>query len=89
MPSRQDRPTDRTVPRAEPAPDASGALDRRAEAVPGRYRLRVLGDGAAEVTTMGGLQLGTDGALRDVDPSAVASLVLPGAHTWAEGHREC
>jgi hypothetical protein len=38
---------------------------------------------------MGGLRLGTDGALQDVDPSAVASLVRPGAHTWAEGHREC
>ena len=37
---------------------------------------------------MGGLRLGTDGALRDAAPSAVASPVLPGAHTWAEGHRE-
>ncbi|WP_448612959.1 DJ-1/PfpI family protein [Modestobacter sp. URMC 112] len=53
---------------------------------PGRYRLRVLGDGAAEVTTMGGLRLRTDGHLADVDPASVAALVLPGAETWGEGH---
>jgi len=57
-------------------------------AAPGRYRLQVLGDGAAEVVTMGGLRLRTDGAVREVDPATVALLVLPGADTWEDGHDE-
>ena len=56
------------------------------QAAPGRYRLRVLGDEATEVTTMGGLRLRTDGSLADAAPGSVAVLVLPGAETWGEGH---
>ena len=63
-------------------------LSLAGQAVPGRHRLRVLGDGTGEVTTMGGLRLRTDGAIADADPDAVAMLVLPGAETWAEGHRD-
>ena len=55
---------------------------------PDRYRLRVLGDGAAEgeVTTMGRLRLRTDGDLDELVPDDVAMLVLPGADTWSDGH---
>jgi putative intracellular protease/amidase len=56
------------------------------DADPGRFRLRVLGDGAEEVVTKGRLRLRTDGTVDDVDPAAVAVLVLPGADTWADGH---
>jgi putative intracellular protease/amidase len=56
------------------------------DADPGRYRLRVLGDGSTEVTTKGRLRIRTDGAIGDVDPSEVALLVLPGADSWDEGH---
>lgn len=63
-------------------------LSLAGRAVPGRHRLRVLGDGTDEVTTMGGLRVRTDGAIADVDPDAVAMLVLPGAETWAQGHEE-
>lgn len=54
----------------------------------GRYRLRVLGDGAAEVTTLGGLTVRTGGSVRDVDPATVALLFLPGGNTWATGHED-
>jgi putative intracellular protease/amidase len=56
------------------------------EAAPGRYRLRVLGDGSAEVTTKGRLHVRTDGSVDEVDEAEVALLVLPGADTWDEGH---
>src|SRR5213595_2974545 len=53
---------------------------------PGRYRLRVLGDGEPVVTTSGRLRLQTDGDVSDVAPDDVAMLVLPGADTWFHGH---
>lgn len=56
------------------------------DADPGRFRLRVLGDGGAEVTTKGRLRVRTDGSIGEVDPADVALLVLPGADTWDEGH---
>jgi putative intracellular protease/amidase len=56
------------------------------EAAPGRFRLRVLGDGSAEVTTKGRLRVRTDGAIGEADPADIALLVLPGADTWEEGH---
>jgi putative intracellular protease/amidase len=56
------------------------------DAAPGRFRLRVLGDGGAEVTTKGRLRVRTDGAIGEADPANVALLVLPGADTWEEGH---
>jgi putative intracellular protease/amidase len=56
------------------------------EADPGRYRLRVVGAGPADVTTKGRIRIRTDGAIDEVDPSNVALLVLPGADTWDEGH---
>jgi putative intracellular protease/amidase len=56
------------------------------EAEPGQYRLRVLGDGSAEVTTKGRLHVRTDGSVDEVDEAEVALLVLPGADTWDEGH---
>lgn len=52
----------------------------------GRFRLRVLGDGPATVTTKGRLRLATDGALDDVDEDDVALFVLPGADSWGSGH---
>jgi putative intracellular protease/amidase len=56
------------------------------EVAPGRYRLRILGDGPAEVTTKGRLHVRTDGSVDEVDEAEVALLVLPGADTWHEGH---
>lgn len=56
------------------------------DAAPGRYRLRVLGDGPGEVTTKGRLRIRTDGSIDEVDEAEVALLVLPGADTWDEGH---
>ena len=56
------------------------------EADPGRFRLRVLGDGAPEVTTKGRLRIRTEGSIDEVDPSEVALLVLPGADTWETEH---
>jgi putative intracellular protease/amidase len=56
------------------------------DAAPGRFRLRVLGDGGAEVTTKGRLRVRTDGAIGEADPADIALLVLPGADTWEEGH---
>jgi putative intracellular protease/amidase len=53
---------------------------------PGRYRLRVLGDGQPLVTTSGRLRVLTDGDVATVDPEDVAMLVLPGADTWFTGH---
>ena len=58
------------------------------DAAPGRFRLRVLGDGRAEVTTKGRLRIRTDGSIGEVDRGQVALLVLPGADTWDEGHDE-
>ena len=52
----------------------------------GRYRLRVVGDGAPVVTSKGGLRLLTDGSVADVDPDRTAMLVLIGADTWGSGH---
>lgn len=60
----------------------------QAEAMqPGRFRLRVLGEGAPEVTTKGGLRVRTDGPIADVDLPATGLLVLPGADTWEQGHQ--
>ena len=52
----------------------------------GRFRLRVLGDGATSVTTKGRLRVATDGPLDAVDEDEVALLVLPGADSWGSGH---
>ena len=52
----------------------------------GRFRLRVVGDGDASVTTKGRLRLQTDGDLGSVDEEEVAMLVLPGADTWDSEH---
>jgi putative intracellular protease/amidase len=56
------------------------------EAAPRRYRLRVLSDGPAEVTTKGQLHVRTHGSVDDLDEAQIALLVLPGADTWDEGH---
>jgi putative intracellular protease/amidase len=64
----------------------AAGITQAEEAEPGRYRLRVLGEGADEVTTKGRLRLRTDGNVDSVDPAAVALLVLPGADTWDGGH---
>lgn len=52
---------------------------------PGRYAIATVGLTAEPVTTMGGLRVLPDLTLSDLDPSASAMLVLPGAETWEVG----
>ncbi|WP_106850268.1 DJ-1/PfpI family protein [Blastococcus sp. Marseille-P5729] len=59
----------------------------RAESVkPGRFRLRVVGDGTGEVRSLGGLPIRPDVDLADLDPATTACLVIPGADTYFDGH---
>lgn len=53
---------------------------------PGRFRLRVLSEEGADVTTLGGLTVRPDGALSEIDLDTLAILVLPGGNTWDQGH---
>jgi len=56
---------------------------------PGRYGVRTVAATSAPVTTMGGVRITPDLTLDELDPSASAMLVLPGAHGWdAGGDRE-
>ncbi len=52
------------------------------QAAPGRYRVVTVGLTGDPVTTMGGLRVQPDVALREVSPAASSMLILPGGQTW-------
>lgn len=51
----------------------------------GRVAVATVGATLDPVTTMGGLRVVPDVVLDDLDPTATAMLVLPGATSWVEG----
>lgn len=61
-------------------------LARAEETKPGRFRLRIVGDGTREVRSLGGLPIQPELDLGDLDPATTACLVVPGADTYFSGH---
>ena len=59
----------------------NGAWQRR----PGESRVVTVSDRKRTVTTMGGLRVRPDLALKDLDPSESAMLILPGGDSWLVG----
>ena len=49
---------------------------------PGRYEVVTVGATAAPITTMGGVRIVPDITVDELDPTASAMLLLPGAQTW-------
>lgn len=61
-------------------------LARAEQLRPGRFRLRVVGDGTDEVRSIGGMPVRPDIDLGELDPAEVACLVIPGGETYDSGH---
>ncbi|TFA91542.1 thiamine biosynthesis protein ThiJ [Corynebacterium silvaticum] len=53
---------------------------------PGMFRILFVGDGTAEVKSLGGMHVKPDADLDDLDPEKIACLVIPGADTYFDGH---
>src|SRR5580700_4739168 len=59
------------------------------QSVPGRYRVVTVASSLEPVTTMGGVPIQPDVALRTVTPESSAMLILPGGRSWeSDAHAE-
>jgi hypothetical protein len=59
------------------------------QSVPGRYRVVTVASSLEPITTMGGVLIQPDVALRTVTPDSSAMLILPGGRSWeSDAHAE-
>ncbi len=66
----------------EPGFAVAGINNPRLQRRPGRYRVKAVSEGAAPITTIGGLHIQPDAALEAVTPADSAMLILPGGEAW-------